>query len=534
MHNLSITLPWLVVGDSNTSTNNTRLQFIGYKRSQLFVPAEGFGQYGALASLILNRQRVVSATVRGRQLTNLSEPVVIRLPKIQEGVNHTCVFWDTNASNWSTEGVIQFEDEFGYVTCHSDHLTSFAVLMDASPGQRLSKEHEDALTYITYIGCGISLACLVITVLTYGLFKCLSNDKSGKILIQLGTSLIFLNIIFLVGSVDVSQYSNVGCVIVALLLHYFILAAFMWMLVEAIEMYQALVTVFSKYERFYLIKRCLVAWGVPVLIVGITAAIDIDSYHNDTDPREICFLTSRNAAAYYSSLIAPCCLIIIINTVVFIMVARVILKPKFQQQLNNDTVTITPAQIRGAFTVMFLLGITWVFGPLAINEAKLVFSYIFCICNSLQGFLIFVFRCLLNPEAKLAWVQLFQTGTLKRRRGPIKSVYTDSSSKAEGNQRRMSNSNGSGFLSTGSTKVNLTKSGNGFHPHPHQLHTTNGWHPNLNGTKSDKFQTSTQGLNYKLSPKLERRHSREYSITTKRESLPNDSMSEFQDELTHF
>ncbi|XP_055884146.1 adhesion G protein-coupled receptor E2-like isoform X3 [Biomphalaria glabrata] len=534
-HNVSIALPTSAVSDSNNSSSgDIRLQFIGYKRSQLFVPIEGFDQLGTIASQYLGHQRVISATVKGRELYNLTDPVIIQIPKIQAGVNHTCVFWDTTASTWSTEGVTQFEDDLDMVICHSNHLTSFAVLMDTSPAQRFSKVHEDALTYITYIGCGISLACLFLTVLTYCLFRCLNKEKSGKILIQLGFSLIFLNIIFLVGSVDVSGYSNVGCVVVALLLHYFILGAFMWMLIEAIEMYQALVTVFSKYEGYYLLKRCIAAWGVPLLIVGITAAVDIYSYHNDQEPREICFLTSQNAAAYYSALIAPCCLIILINTVVFIMVSRVILKPKFQQQLTTETVTITPAQIRGAFTVMFLLGITWVFGPLAINEAKLVFSYIFCICNSLQGFLIFVFRCLFNPEAKLAWIQLFKTGTLKRRRGPYKSSNSDYTSKAVDN-RFQSNSNGSGFSGQMSTKMSLAiKSGNGCHPHPHQLHTTSSWHPNLNGTKSDKVGNTSHGANFPLGSKKDRRESMDYSVDTKRESIPNDSMSEFQDELTHF
>ncbi|KAH9494692.1 Adhesion G-protein coupled receptor G2 [Bulinus truncatus] len=531
-HNVSISLPTAALIDtSNTNiSDDLRIQFIGYKRSQLFVPSEGFDHL-INPSQILSRQRVISATVRGRELYNLTEPVIIQLPKIQANVNHTCVFWDTNASTWSTDGVTQFEDDNDTVICHSTHLTSFAVLMDTTPDQHFSKPHEDALTYITYIGCGISLACLLLTVLTYGLFRCLNNEKSGKILIQLSLSLILLNIIFLVGSVDVSGYSEVGCVIVALLLHYFILAAFMWMLIEAIEMYQALITVFSKYEGYYLLKRCLAAWGIPILIVGITAAVDIYSYHNDLVPREI-----RNTAAYYSALIAPCCLIILINTVVFIMVSRVILKPKFQQQLSTETVTITPAQIRGAFTVMFLLGITWVFGPLAISEAKLVFSYIFCICNSLQGFLIFVFRCLLNPEAKMAWIQLLKTGTLKRRRGPIKSSHSDYTSKAGDGNRFNSNSNGSGFNGQTSTKMSLaSKNGNGFHPHPHQLHTTSSWHPNLNGLTSENAGGAGQGHNFSLSSKKEgRRHSMEYSVDTKRESIPNESMTEFQDELTQF
>lgn len=230
------------------------------------------------------------------------------------------------------------------------------------------------------------------------------------------------------------------------------------------------------------------------------------------------------------------CLLSLYRSGYMIVLNKVVLSC-LQQQLLKNTASITPAQIRGAFTVMFLLGITWVFGPLAINEAQTAFSYLFCICNSLQGFLIFVFRCLFNPEAKLAWLQLFYTGTLKRTRGPIKSVYTDSTSKG-GDNRRASTSNTSGFLGSGTTKTTSSKSGNGFHPHPHQLHNTNGWHPNLNGLKRDRTQKEGSGsfgsIDYSSFGEQKRKLSSEYSPTTKRQSLPNDSTESLQDEQTHF
>lgn len=67
---------------------------------------------------------------------------------------------------------------------------------------------------------------------------------------------------------------------------------------------------------------------------------------------------------------------------------------------------------------MTLLGVTWVFGALALGEAKLVFQYIFCISNSLQGFIIFVVRCVQYPEARMAWLTFLHTGKLKKHRGP--------------------------------------------------------------------------------------------------------------------
>ena len=140
----------------------------------------------------------------------------------------------------------------------------------------------------------------------------------------------------------------------------------------------------------------------------------------------------------------------------------------------NRTLSLCDPQIRGAFTVMFLLGVTWVFGPLAIKEAKVVFNYLFCILNSLQGFLIFVFRCLFNPEVRMCWLQLIKMGTLKKRRGPIRSnVYSDSSSRADGKSGTYPNgSHGGGGGFVGSNGSSTIKS---------NLMHSNSWHPKLNG-----------------------------------------------------
>ena len=46
------------------------------------------------------------------------------------------------------------------------------------------------------------------------------------------------------------------------LLHYFLLTSLMWMCTEAINMYQALIKVFTTYSSYFILKRCIVAWGM--------------------------------------------------------------------------------------------------------------------------------------------------------------------------------------------------------------------------------------------------------------------------------
>ncbi|CAG5121844.1 unnamed protein product [Candidula unifasciata] len=302
---------------------------------------------------------------------------------------------------------------------------------------------------------------LLITILTFTMFKTLNQEKPGKVLVNLCTALILLNVIFLVATVNVGDYSDGGCIVVGVLLHYLVLASLMWMLVEAVGIYQALVIVFITYQRFHLLKRCLVAWGVPVLIVAVTAAVDNGIYSRNQATSKFCLMTIISTSAFYASLVAPACVILFVNILVFIRVVRIILRPNNQNQLTPDKRQITLSQVRGAFTVMCLLGVTWVFGPLAIGDAQTVFNYLFCICNSFQGFAIFVFRCLFHKEARLSWMYLLQKGTFKSRRGPFDSAVSDFIARAE--DRRYSSSNTSGVVGDMSSRNTSTSTASSRH-----------------------------------------------------------------------
>lgn len=149
--------------------------------------------------------------------------------------------------------------------------------------------------------------------------------------------------------------------------------------------------------------------------------------------RYSCALSSRNPYIYYVAFLGISCLILFINLLVFIMVTRVLFTPRMAAKStaasNSNSAAnagsptapspplITAVQVRGAFTVMTLLGVTWIFGVLAVGEARTVFQYVFCVCNSMQGFLIFIVRVLQYPEARSAWLQLITRGTLKKHRG---------------------------------------------------------------------------------------------------------------------
>lgn len=89
----------------------------------------------------------------------------------------------------------------------------------------------------------------------------LRRDYPSQILINLSLALLGLNLVFLVNS-WLSSWGLYGlCVAVASLLHYFLLASFTWMGLEAVNMYFALVKVFNVYVPSYILKFCVLGWG---------------------------------------------------------------------------------------------------------------------------------------------------------------------------------------------------------------------------------------------------------------------------------
>jgi hypothetical protein len=115
--------------------------------------------------------------------------------------------------------------------------------------------------------------------------------------------------------------------------------------------------------------------------------------------------------------------------------------------VTSDRKTKGITQARRSIAILVVLGLTWVFGILAVKDAKLVFQYLFCIFNSLQGLLVFIFYCVLSKDTRIKWKELFSK---KKKSDTIRHNGRDSSNK-------MSNS-----FQTASSSLNaaMTHSGN--------------------------------------------------------------------------
>lgn len=95
--------------------------------------------------------------------------------------------------------------------------------------------------------------------LRFGSNRKLRRNRVQQTLFNLALAELFSWIVFLAGINQTQDY--IGCIAVAVLLHYLILVSFMWMLMEAVLHYFQFVKVLGTYIAKYMLKTALPAWG---------------------------------------------------------------------------------------------------------------------------------------------------------------------------------------------------------------------------------------------------------------------------------
>ncbi|XP_026570049.1 adhesion G-protein coupled receptor G2 [Pseudonaja textilis] len=404
----SITLPSSIMAELSPQDKQiaSRITFNFFKKTTLF-------QDSTLKNLSLFSY-VISSSIANLSVNNLKTNVTVTLQNIrpnQENLTLRCAFWDFSKNgdqgSWNSEGCVVKERTMNETVCNCNHLTSFGILLDLSRNPTISPVQVLILTFITYIGCGLSAIFLSVTLVTYIAFEKIRRDYPSKILIQLCIALLLLNLIFLLDSwIALYEIQNL-CISVAAFLHYFLLVSFTWMGLEAFHMYLALVKVFNTYVRKYILKFCIIGWGLPAIVVTIVLAVSpynygLGSYGKFPNGSSDEFCWIKNDIVFYITVVGYFCTIFLLNISMFIVVLIQLCRIKKKKQLGAQRKT-SIQDLRSVAGLTFLLGITWGFAFFAWGPVNLIFMYLFAIFNTLQGFFIFVFYCIAKENVRKQW-----------------------------------------------------------------------------------------------------------------------------------
>ncbi|XP_048704412.1 adhesion G protein-coupled receptor L3 isoform X17 [Caretta caretta] len=397
----------------NGRNGEIRVAFVLYNNLGHYLSTENASMKLGTEAMSTNHSVIVNSPVItaaiNKEFSNkvyLADPVVFTVKHIKQSeeiFNPNCSFWNyskhTMTGYWSKQGCRLLTTNKTHTTCSCNHLTNFAVLMAHVEVKHSDMVHDLLLDVITWVGILLSLVCLLICIFTFCFFRGLQSDRN-TIHKNLCISLFVAELLFLIGINRTDQ--PIACAVFAALLHFFFLAAFTWMFLEGVQLYIMLVEVFesehSRRKYFY-----LVGYGMPALIVAVSAAVDYRSYGTD----KVCWL--RLDTYFIWSFIGPATLIIMLN-VIFLGIAlykmfhhTAILKPE-SGCLDN-----IKSWVIGAIALLCLLGLTWAFGLMYINESTVIMAYLFTIFNSLQGMFIFIFHCVLQKKVRKEYGKCLRT-----------------------------------------------------------------------------------------------------------------------------
>uniref|UniRef100_A0A8C0ZFZ3 Adhesion G protein-coupled receptor L2 n=1 Tax=Cyanistes caeruleus TaxID=156563 RepID=A0A8C0ZFZ3_CYACU len=394
----------------NSRNGLAKLVFIIYKSLGRFLSTEnatiklGSDLAGKNSTIAVNSHVIAASINKESSRVYLTDPVHFTLEHIDPDnyFNANCSFWNyserTMMGYWSTQGCKLVDTNKTHTTCACSHLTNFAILMARREIVYKDGVHELLLTVITWVGIVISLVCLAICIFTFCFFRGLQSDRN-TIHKNLCINLFIAEFIFLIG-IDKTEY-KIACPVFAGLLHFFFLAAFAWMCLEGVQLYLMLVEVFeSEYSRkkYYYVAGYL----FPATVVGVSAAIDYKSYGTE----KACWLHVDNYFIW--SFIGPVTFIILLNLIFLVITLCKMVKHSNTLKPDSSRLENIKSWVLGAFALLCLLGLTWSFGLLFINEGTVVMTYLFTVFNAFQGMFIFIFHCALQKKVRKEYGKCFR------------------------------------------------------------------------------------------------------------------------------
>ncbi|KAI4905119.1 hypothetical protein NFI96_020915, partial [Prochilodus magdalenae] len=305
--------------------------------------------------------------------------------------NPQCVFWNFSLldgiGGWDSTGceLKLLEPTYFRFTCECNHTTSFSLLMSPFFVDSL------ALAFITFIGVGISMICLILALIIESIVwkPLIRNDTSYMhhvSIVNIALSLLIADICFIIGAAIVKdgEMTPVGpCSAAAFFMHFFYLALIFWMLFSALLLFYRTVMEFSRTSKsVMMVIAFVVGYGAPLLIAVITVA-STAGRGGYIQEENACWLNWIKTKALLA-IVIPVLTIVAINLLVLIVVLYKMLRWRVSATTQPDEKHALVVIARCVAFLTPLFGLTWGFGIGTMVSPALGIHVMFALLNSLQ------------------------------------------------------------------------------------------------------------------------------------------------------
>lgn len=302
-----------------------------------------------------------------------------------------CVFWNftlfEGLGGWDDEGCQLVRSVNDTITCNCNHLTSFSILMSPNTPK------DETLSLITYIGVGISIACLVICLIIEAIvLRKVKKNPTFYLrhisIVNIAVSLLAADIWFIIGAaISGAEVKNeAACSAATFFIHFFYLALFFWMLASALLLLYRIVNVFDQggSKKTILAVGFSLGYGAPLIIAVITIAVTAPK-NQYLRENVACWLNWDESKALLAFVI-PALLIVAINLLILpVVIYKILRSPTMRGSAHVLEKNVTVVIVRALAVLTPFFGVTWGLGVgTIVNPSNRDIHITFALFNSLQ------------------------------------------------------------------------------------------------------------------------------------------------------
>uniref|UniRef100_A0A8C4W6K5 Adhesion G protein-coupled receptor F3 n=1 Tax=Gopherus evgoodei TaxID=1825980 RepID=A0A8C4W6K5_9SAUR len=243
-----------------------------------------------------------------------------------------------------------------------------------------------ALYHFQSIFCASILALILCLGIYYLVWRSVVRNKISYFrymtLVNIVLSLLMANAWFLGSSWMTPSHENKLCVAATFFMHFFYLATFFWMLVQALMLFHHLVFVFHQLAKAS-VTPLVVTIGYLCPLIIAAAAVAVYYPKQGYIQTMVCWLNGHNGAIYTFSV--PVLVIVLLNVLILFVVVMKLMRPSVSEGPKGEDRKILLSILKAVLILTPIFGLTWGLGIITMtSKSSEVFHYMFTVLNAFQ------------------------------------------------------------------------------------------------------------------------------------------------------